>query len=116
MSIGKLTVIPVDVVLFVGFVAYCLFYNRRELGLIGTFIFVCYLSFIFAKAPFITLGGETSSWVYVFGIAGLGLVCLFLAGFAGKQSEPLKPEMESEEPTESQEEQAESQTELQNQV
>ena len=83
---GKLTVIPMDVVIFVAFVAFCLFFKKRELGLIGTFIFVTYLSFVFAKAPFIALGGEASSWVYVFALASLGLVGLFLVGFSKKQS------------------------------
>lgn len=113
---GKLSVIPMDIVLFVAFVAYCLFFRKRELGLIGTFVFVYYLGFIFAKAPFVAMGGEDSSWVYVFGLAGLGLICLFLIGFANKQSVSPVPETEAE--SESQidspsETQTESSTELQ---
>jgi hypothetical protein len=83
---GKLTVLPMDVALFVAFVAYCLFFKKRELGLIGTFVFAYYLGFIFAKVPFIALGGESSSWVYVYGITGVGLVGLFLLGFSRKSS------------------------------
>ena len=89
---GKLSVLPMDVVLFVAFVAFCLFFKKRELGLIGTFVFVCYLSFVFAKAPFIALGGEASSWVYVFAIACLGLIGLFLVGFSKKQSTSSEPD------------------------
>ena len=95
---GKLTVLPMDVVLFVAFVAFCLFFKKRELGLIGTFVFVTYLSFVFAKAPFIALGGEASSWVYVFGIASLGLVCLFLIGFSKKQSAPAEHQTDPQSP------------------
>ena len=83
---GNLTVLPMDVLLFVAFVAFCLFFKKRELGLIGTFVFACYLSFIFAKAPFVNLGGDASYWVYVFAITCLGLVGLFLVGFSKKQS------------------------------
>ena len=89
-----------DIVLFVAFVAYCLFFKKRELGLIGTFVFVYYLGFIFAKFPFIALGWEASSWMYVYGVAGLGLVCLFLLGFSNKQGVPTETQTES--PTESQ--------------
>lgn len=96
-----------DVTLFVAFVSYCLFFKKRELGLIGTFVFVYYLGFVFAKAPFIALGGEASSWVYVYGLTGFGLVGLFLIGFANKQSTPSEPQPRP---------QAEPQAELQNQV
>jgi hypothetical protein len=89
-----------DVLLFVAFVAFCLFFRKRELGLIGTFVFVCYLSFVFAKRPFISLGGEASSWIYVFGLASLGLTCLFLIGFSRKQSVQSAPQAET--PTEPQ--------------
>jgi hypothetical protein len=85
---GKLTVLPMDVALFVAFVAYCLFFKKRELGLIGTFVFAYYLGFIFAKGPFIALGGESSTWMYVYGVTGLGLVGLFLLGFSRKSSVP----------------------------
>lgn len=95
---GKLSVLPIDVVLFVAFVAFCLFYKKRELGLIGTFVFVCYLSFVFAKAPFIALGGEASSWIYVFGLTSLGLVCLFLIGFAKKQSTSIEQQTDPQNP------------------
>ena len=74
-----------DVVLFVAFVAFCLFYKKRELGLMGTFVFVYYLGFIFARGPFIALGGESSSWVYIYGLGGLGLIGLFFFGFYNKQ-------------------------------
>jgi hypothetical protein len=84
---GNLSVLPMDVLLFVAFVSFCLFFKKRELGLIGTFVFVCYLSFIFAKRPFISLGGNASSWIYVFGLASLGLTCLFLIGFSKKQAD-----------------------------
>lgn len=113
---GKLAVLPMDVLLFVAFVAYCLFFKKRELGLIGTFIFVCYLSFVFARGPFIALGGEASSWVYVFGLASLGLTCLFLIGFAKMQSVSPEPQAKVEQQTASQEEPTESQAELQNQI
>lgn len=93
---GKLAVLPMDVVIFVAFVAYCLFFRKRELGLIGTFIFVYYLGFVFAKAPFVAIGGEASSWVYVFGVAGLGLISLFLIGFANKNSVSSVPQTDSE--------------------
>ena len=89
---GKLTVLPMDIVLFVAFVAYCLFFKKRELGLIGTFVFVYYLGFIFAKSPFMALGGESSSWIYIYGLGGLGLVGLFLVGFANKQSASSDPQ------------------------
>ena len=89
---GKLTVLPMDVVLFVAFVAYCLFFRKRELGLIGTFVFVYYLGFVFAKGPFIALGGESSSWIYIYGLGGVGLVGLFLFGFSSKQSAPSEPD------------------------
>ena len=101
-QMGKLTVLPMDIVLFVAFVAYCLFFKKRELGLIGTFVFVYYLGFIFAKNPFIALGGESSSWVYIYGVGGLGLICLFLVGFANKQSAPSEPQAEVKEQTEPQ--------------
>ena len=89
---GKLTVLPMDVVLFVVFVAFCLFFKKRELGLIGTFVFVYYLGFVFAKKPFIALGGESSSWIYIYGLGGLGLVGLFLVGFSSKQYNSSKPQ------------------------
>lgn len=89
---GKLSVIPMDVTLFVVLVAYCLFFKKRELGLIGTLVFVYYLGFIFGKAPFIALGGDASSWLYVYGLAGLGLIGLFLVGFTNKQSTPSPSE------------------------
>ena len=87
-----------DVVLFVAFVAFCLFFKKRELGLIGTFVFVYYLGFIFAKGPFMTLGGESSSWVYVYGLGGLGLVGLFLVGFSSKQSIRSEPQTAPQNP------------------
>ncbi len=87
---GKLSVLPMDVTLFVAFVSYCLFFKKRELGLIGTFVFVYYLGFIFAKAPFIALGGEASWWVYLYGLTGLALICLFLIGFTNKNSDPSR--------------------------
>jgi hypothetical protein len=95
---GKLTVLPMDVVMFVAFVACCLFFKKRELGLIGTFVFVYYLGFIFAKGPFIALGGESSSWVYVYGLGGVGLVGLFLVGFASKQYTSSKPQADNQNP------------------
>ena len=81
-----------DVVLFVAFVSYCLFFRKRELGLIGTFIFAYYLGFVFAKSPFMALGGDASSWVYFYGLGGLALVGLFLAGFNNKKSASQKPQ------------------------
>ena len=92
---GKLTVLPMDIVLFVAFVAYCLFTKKRELGLIGTFIFVYYLGFIFAKSPFVALGGESSSWIYIYGVGGLSLVCLFLIGFKHKKPDPSKSQSQA---------------------
>ena len=89
---GKLSVLPMDVVLFVAFVSYCIFFRKRELGLIGIFVFVYYLGFIFAKSPFIALGGDASSWVYVYGLTGLVLVSLFLIGFAKKKPVPSEPQ------------------------
>ncbi len=87
---GKLAVLPMDITLFVAFVSYCLFFKKRELGLIGTFVFVYYLGFIFGKTPFIALGGNTSSWVYVYGVTGLALVCLFFIGFINKKPDPSR--------------------------
>jgi len=110
-QMGKLAVLPMDVVIFVAFVAYCLFFRKRELGLIGTFIFVYYLGFVFAKGPFVAMGGEASSWVYVFGVAGLGLISLFLIGFANKNSVSPVPQTDSETDP-----QSEPQTEPQNQA
>ncbi|HSG44234.1 MAG TPA: hypothetical protein VLA72_13880 [Anaerolineales bacterium] len=95
---GKLTVLPMDVVMFVAFVACCLFFKKRELGLIGTFIFVYYLGFIFAKGPFVALGGESSSWVYVYGLGGVGLVFLFLFGFSSKPSDSHEPQADPQNP------------------
>ena len=92
---GKLAVLPMDVTLFVAFVSYCLFFKKRELGLIGTFVFVYYLGFIFAKAPFVALGGGTSSWVYVYGVTGLALVSLFLIGFANKKPDPSRSQSQA---------------------
>lgn len=95
---GKLAVLPMDVALFVAFIFYCLFFRKRELGLVGTFVFVYYLGFIFAKVPFIALGGEDSSWVYVYGLTGLGLVSLFVIGFSNKPSAPSEPQTEPQNP------------------
>ena len=95
---GKLVVLPMDIVMFVAFVACCLFFKKRELGLIGTFVFVYYLGFIFAKGPFVALGGESSSWVYVYGLGGLGLVFLFLFGFSSKPSDSHEPQTDPQNP------------------
>ena len=92
---GKLAVIPMDITLFVAFVSYCLFFKKSELGLIGTFVFVYYLGFIFGKAPFIALGGEASWWVYLYGLSGLGLVCLFLIGFANKKPDTSRSQSQA---------------------
>ncbi len=92
---GKLAVLPMDITLFVAFVSYCLFFKKHELGLIGTFVFVYYLGFIFGKAPFISLGGEASWWVYLYGLTGLASVGLFLIGFFYKKPDTSRSQSQA---------------------
>lgn len=74
--------VPVSqVIILVTLNSFCLLLGKHKLGLLVSYSFVFYWGFLLNRTHFVNLLGETSWGLYVYAIAGIGMLITALAGF-----------------------------------
>lgn len=74
-----------QVLVFTFLLTLCLLLGKHKLGLMVSYAFVFYWGFIFNRAYFIGLFGDTSFGLYVYGISGVCMAGLAVVGFLHKE-------------------------------
>ncbi|MFQ5715483.1 MAG: hypothetical protein ACE5GQ_00110 [Nitrospinales bacterium] len=70
-----------QVLLFVLLIAICFFLGRHKLGLLISYAFVFYWGFIFNRAYFVDVLGETTFGLYIYVFCGLVTAVMVFIGF-----------------------------------
>lgn len=73
-----------QVLVFTLLLTFCLLLGKDKLGLMISYSFVFYWGFIFNQDHFVSLLGETSIGLYLYGVFGLCMALLALVGMLRK--------------------------------